>query len=164
MSIHSAAQGEMILTSAGSNTSLFITMVPKREELPGLDDYSRSLSKKIAEYAGAEGKLTTIVCMTCAENFTPDFDGVNGITPCGHMRIWKFAYPDGGDIYIFIICYQCYMQQIMDQSKVLQTTAGMTEELSKSTEPAMKPHLYKEVIAIYGMDANDVVDLRDPCD
>lgn len=150
----------MLLTSAGSNTSLFIAMVPKREELPSLNDYSRSLSKKVAEYTGAEGKLTSIVCMTCAENFTPHFDGVNEIAPCRHMRLWKFAYPYGGDIYIFISCYQCSkenMQQIMDESKVLQTTVDMAGELSKSTEPAMNPHLYKEVIAIYGMNANNVV-------
>lgn len=83
------------------------------------------------------------------------------------MKTWKFAYPYGGDIYIFMSCYQCskeHLQQIMDPGKVQKTTAVMTVKLSKSTEPAMKPHLYKEVIAIYGMDANDVIDLRDTCD
>ena len=67
------------------------------------------------------------------------------------MKTWKFAYPYGGDIYIFMSCYQFskgYQQEIMDQSKVLQPTAAMTAKLLKSTEPAMKPHLHQEVIAI----------------
>jgi hypothetical protein len=71
------------------------------------------------------------------------------------VKTWKFAYPYGGDIYMFLSCYQCskeHLQEIMDQSKVLQTTAVMTAKLSKSTEPATKPHLYKEVIAICGID------------
>lgn len=52
-----------------------------REELPDVNDYARSLSEVVAEYAG--GNLTTIVCMTCGENFTRYLPGVNGITECG---------------------------------------------------------------------------------
>lgn len=48
-------------------------MVSTREDLPDLNEYAEYPSEKVAEYAGADGKLTTIVCMTCGESLTRYF-------------------------------------------------------------------------------------------
>lgn len=155
------------MTTLGFIAHIFSTMVSTREELPDLNEYARSLSEKVAEYAGADGKLTTIVCMTCGESFTRYFPDVNGIAECGDMRMWRWAYPYGGDIYIFMSCYKCskeHLQRITNPSKVRQATAVMTERLSKSLEPAMNPQLYRKVIAIWGIKAGAVVVPQDACD
>jgi hypothetical protein len=100
-----------ILTTESSVTGLFATM---DEQMPDVNEYARSLIKAVLGYTGTQDKLTTIVCMTCGENFTSSFPDVNGTVPCGNLRMWQWAYPYGGDIYVYISCYKCskeYSQQ-----------------------------------------------------
>ncbi|KAJ6019497.1 hypothetical protein N7522_001564 [Penicillium canescens] len=136
-----------------------------KDQMPGVNEYAGSLIKAVVGYTGTQDKLTTIVCMTCGENFTSSFPDVNGTVPCGNLRMWEWAYPYGGDIYVYMSCYKCskeYSQQTMDQNMVLELTTAMTEKLSESNlEPALNPYLYKTVIAIWGVDAKAVTVLRD---
>ncbi|KAJ5742542.1 uncharacterized protein N7511_011274 [Penicillium nucicola] len=136
------------------------------EQMHDVNEYARSLIEAVLEFTGTQDKLTTIVCMTCGENFTSSFPDVNGTVPCGNSRMWEWAYPYGGDIYVYISCYKYskeYSQQTMDQSMILELTTAMTDKLSESNpEPALNAYLYKTVIAIWGSKAVTVIrDLHD---
>lgn len=82
-----------------------------REELPDVNDYARSLSEVVAEYAG--GNLTTIVCMTCGENFTRYLPGVNGITEWGrHQNVAV-----GISIWWWHLCFYELLQMLKGTSE-----------------------------------------------
>ena len=62
------------MTTASTNISIFETMKSKKKGLLGLNEYSQCISEKLTQYVRAGGKLTTIVCITCEQNFKPRFD------------------------------------------------------------------------------------------
>lgn len=67
------------------------------------------------------------------ENFTRDLN-VEATDECEDIRMWRFTYPYGGDIYIFMSCCQCskkYLQRITNLNKVLEMTTVVTERLLK---------------------------------
>lgn len=55
-----------------------------------------------------------------------------------------------------------YPLRITDMNKALQMTTVMTER--GSPEPARNPDIHRKLIAIWGIDSTEVIDLRDERD
>lgn len=111
------------------------------------------------EYAGRNDRLTAVVCIGCQTNYTPVFTDIRGIENYG-SQIWKFAYPLGGDLFIYITYHTCAEDpervMVMDKNQVSQgyTEACKNGQEMSDTGPESNPYLYHQHIAIWGPASN----------
>ncbi|KAJ5275119.1 Conserved hypothetical protein CHP02464 [Penicillium chrysogenum] len=118
--------------------------------------YITTLRNVVIEYAGRNDKLTAVVCIGCQTNYTPVFTDIRGIEHYGSRKIWKFAFPLGGDLFIYITYHTCTEdpERVMDKNQVSQgyTEAYKNGQEMSDTSPESNPYLYlyHQHIAIWG--------------
>jgi hypothetical protein len=100
--------------------------------------------------------------MGCQTNYTPAFTEIRGIEHCGSRKIWKFAYPLGGDLFIYIRCYTCAEEdpkRVSDKNQEFQsyTEACKNGQEMSDTSPETNPYLYHQQVVIWDPASNLVV-------
>jgi len=121
--------------------------------------YMTTLRNVVMDYAGCNNKLTSIFCMGCQINYTSAFEDINQVKHCSSRKKWRFAYPYGGDLFIYMTCYDCAEsdpRMVTDKNFVFSSyteASAMGQEMSE-TSPEMNPNLYREQIVIWGPASN----------